>query len=426
MCFRGRGLLFFIFLVLWVFLASCETENSRNQFSHTGGGGPSSAPGVEDGDPSSPLPDPDPEDPDPDEPEPQDPCAVHVQDNTAPKTIIQFSPVGDPVDFGLIDLEFLPGQNGAGIVITVDGKIYYLKPGFLPLSVHETIEVGHGTDQGLFNVIADPFFESNHFIYLSYTRPDGLSNQVDRFTVTADPEVETFSLTDRQTIIEFPKSESSAPSDIHNGGGLAFDNEHNLFISMGDGGNPAGRDRGEQISQNPEVGLGKVHRIIPSRVPGVGGFTIPEGNVDSTPWPSIYALGFRNPFTITYAEGALFVGDVGSNPPVAYEEIDLVSHSGQNFGWPLVEGLLKDLSHPEFLPPLYGYRNTDLTFDHQDPFAQTGGRVIIIGHFYEGFQYNGLLSHRLLYNEFYAGWVRGLKLDSDLGIEDDIHLGHLP
>jgi glucose/arabinose dehydrogenase len=343
-----------------------------------------------------------------------------------PKSVIQFVPVGVPLDFGLIDLEFLPGQGGEAIAITLDGKIFYLKKDFFPLPVHETIEVGTGEDQGLFNVVADPSYVLNHFIYLSYTRPDGLSNQVDRFTVNVDLNAESFSLADRQTIIEFPKSESSIPEDNHNGGALAFDNDGNLFIAMGDAGLNAGSDPVEQISQNPEVGLGKIHRIVPSRETGAGGYTVPEGNISSIKWPSIYALGFRNPFTMTYADGELFVGDVGSKPPLAFEEIDPVTTGGQNFGWPLVEGYVMDATHPEFLTPLHGYLNTDHTFDLQDPFARSGGRVIIVGHLYDGAQYGGVLSNRLLYNEFYAGWVRGLKLDSSHQIENDEYLGHLP
>jgi len=355
---------------------------------------------------------------------PSVPCPAQ---DPAPPPAIQFTPVGAPIAEGLIDLEFLPGQKGEALAATLNGDIYYLRAGFVPLLSKQSIEVGDGTDQGLFNIVADPDYKTNHLVYFLFTTSDRLANQVDRFTVDVDLNNESFTLNDRQTIVGFPKNESPAPSDIHNGGGLVFDQDGNLWIAMGDGGNPAGADKTIQVSQNPEIGLGKVHRLTPTRTPGAGGFTIPPGNNNvSTTWPSIYASGFRNPFTMVKGNGVFFVGDVGSTPPRAFEEIDLIDQAGRNFGWPLAEGFEVDTSHPEFMPPLYGYLNNDPSFELQDPLSQeTKLRVIILGSFYQGPQYENLLESRLIYSEFYTGWVRGLKLDADQNIVNDEHLGHL-
>jgi glucose/arabinose dehydrogenase len=324
-------------------------------------------------------------------------------------------------------LEFLPGTEGESIAITLTGDIYYLQVGLIPLSTKQSIQVGDGTDQGLFNIAADPDYQNNHLIYLFFTTPDKLSNEVDRFTINVDLKAETFTLSDRQIIVNFPKNESPAPSDIHNGGGLAFDGDGNLWVAMGDGGNPAGEDKTAAVAQNLDVGLGKVHRLIPNRSPGSGGFTVPLGNNNqSTQWPSIFASGFRNPFTMVKAKGSMLVGDVGSTPPRAFEEIDVVNQGGQDFGWPLAEGFETDPNHPEFVPPLYGYLNDDPAFELQDPQSvSTPLRVIIMWNFYQGSQYNGVLDHRLIYSEFYTGWVRGLKLDEELKIQEDKNLGHL-
>jgi glucose/arabinose dehydrogenase len=304
------------------------------------------------------------------------------------------------------------------------GDIYYLKQGFTPLAMKQSISVGPGMDQGLFNVVADPGYETNHLIYLLFTTPDGAANQVDRFSVDVDLSLGNFILNDRQTIITFPKNESPAPDGTHNGGGLLFDENGNLLVAMGDGGNPAGQDPIIALSQNPEIGLGKVHRLTPNRTAGGGGFTVPPGNNNSSvKWPSLYALGFRNPFTMIRANGALYVGDVGNH---AFEEIDRVTQGGQNFGWPIVEGFAVSQPHPDFLRPLYGYSHVDPTFGEEDALAfDTFLKVIIVGNFYQGDQYAGLLANRLIYSEFYVGWVRGLKLDNNGKIVSDEHLGHL-
>jgi glucose/arabinose dehydrogenase len=53
----------------------------------------------------------------------------------------------------------------------------------------------------------------------------------------------------------------------------------------------------------------------------------------------IYAVGFRNPFTMNVkpqasgesGPGVPYIGDVGEG---GYEEVNAVTQPGQNFGWP--------------------------------------------------------------------------------------------
>jgi len=87
---------------------------------------------------------------------------------------ISFIEIGDSFpSVDLIDLEFLPGQNGELIVIRQGGTLHYLKSDFSLLAQTAQISVQAGGEQGLLNIAADPDYASNHFIYLYYTAPGG-------------------------------------------------------------------------------------------------------------------------------------------------------------------------------------------------------------------------------------------------------------
>src|SRR5262245_5419447 len=99
------------------------------------------------------------------------------------KALIEFNPVG--VSFGtadLIDLEFLPGQGGESIVLSKDGTVRYVTKDFAPLTHTVLVSVLDEDEQGMLNVVADPNYADNHFIYLYYTLPDGSGNRLDRYT----------------------------------------------------------------------------------------------------------------------------------------------------------------------------------------------------------------------------------------------------
>lgn len=338
---------------------------------------------------------------------------------------ITFTPVGSAFpESDLIDLEFLPSQNGDAIVIGQGGAVYYMRNNFEPLNQVDSIEIESGGERGLLAVAADPLYASNCYVYFYFTAPGGNENQVSRATVNVNLSNNTFSLNDLQSILQFSKSDSPSPGSNHNGGGLVFENENNLFIGVGDGGGAGSTDLGAAIGQDGSTRLGKILRIVPNRSTGQGGYSLPaEGNNAGASLPEIYSLGLRNPFTLDAAPGALFIGDVGAG---SYEEINRANGSAVNFGWPLEEG-----PGASFTSPIGGYNHSsDLDQNNnEDPEDNPGslgdGRSIMLGEFYEGSQYNGFLDNRLIYSEFYQGWVRALQLDSNGQVLGDSHLGHL-
>lgn len=337
--------------------------------------------------------------------------------------VIVFTPVGS--SFGtasLIDLEFLPGQGGDAIVIAKDGTVFYMTKDFAPTVQTVTIGVLNEDEQGLLNVVADPDYADNRFIYLYGTLPGGEGNRLIRCTVFVNASAESFSLGDPQEIETFLKTASPNFDGHHNGGGMVFGPDGALYVGVGDGGGEGGPDPTLALAQDGTMPLGKVHRIIPNRNPGEGGALVSE----------IYGRGFRNPFTLATGPTDLFVGDVGST---RVEEIDLLPEPGLNFGWPLTEG---PSSLFNFVNPVHSYEHTDNEFAKEDPTeidfdviegdadeAEIGPQSVIVGTFYDGSQYDGELEGRLIYSDFFLGWVRGFRLNDDGEIDDDKHLGHL-
>jgi glucose/arabinose dehydrogenase len=346
----------------------------------------------------------------------------------ASSNIVVFNPVGGTIGNNLLDLEFLPGQNGESLVISQDGNVYYLKSDFTPVGSPVNIPVTYnGDERGLLNVAADPLYNTNHYVYFYYTvkgsSPD--VNRVERYDVNVDTGAGTFSLENPHTIIEFAKTTSAAN---HNGGGMVFMSQDDLALGVGDGFDTP------NFAQDTDERLGKIHRIIPDRTPGPATgehFSIPadqdvgQAHNASTTIPSIFSLGVRNPFTIVVDEdGDLFFGDVGFN---TFEELNCayVVSAPENYGWPICEGPCNP-SNINLRDPTWGYRHGDSTFDDQDPAVNPDfGEAIMMNAFYQGSQYNGMLTDRHIYSDFYHGWVRLLTVNAFDIVTSDQHLGHL-
>lgn len=339
---------------------------------------------------------------------------------------VVFTPVGADLGGDLIDLEFLPGQNGESIVIGLGGTVRYLKDDFTPLSDTVSISVDGDNEQGLLNVVADPEYASNHFIYLYYTVPgqEPDVNRVTQYEVDVSVVADSFDLINPLDIIQFEKNQADFPGKNHNGGSLVFGVNRQLFIGVGDGGGTSSTSLSENLAQDYTVSLGKVHRIVPGD-DGVTTYTIPAGQViptTSTP-TTVYSRGLRNPFTIVIDEDAdLFLGDVGEG---SFEEINCVYFANENYGWPECEGDCESPT-PGFQDPIHGFAHSDETFNIQDPEEnQEGGpQSIMVSAYYFGSGYDGRFTGKLIYNEFYDGWVRLLTLNAADVVTADEHIGH--
>jgi glucose/arabinose dehydrogenase len=186
------------------------------------------------------------------------------------------------------------------------------------------------SEQGLLGLAFHPQYGENGYFYVNYTDRRG-NTVVSRFSMSVgaeqgDPASEMQLLTVEQ------------PASNHNGGNLVFGPDGYLYIGLGDGG-AAGDQFGN--GQNGQTLLGAMLRLDvdngqPYGIPGDNPFvTNPDVRNE------IWAIGLRNPWRYSFdrVTGDLYIADVGQN---VYEEVNVQpagSPGGQNYGWPIMEGL---------------------------------------------------------------------------------------
>jgi uncharacterized repeat protein (TIGR02543 family) len=333
-------------------------------------------------------------------------------------------------------MAFLPTDPDAFLVTGQTGSVYYFNDwGCAPvnsvnvasaLPVHAT-----GGEPGLVALAMHPDFASNGLVFFYHTSTaDHLVNSVSRMTATFNSGF--LQLSDPVRIIDFRKA---GLANNHNGGGLVFAPDGTMLASVGEGGWASNSVAGLNTNL-----LACVVRIEPSLATGVGGYTIPSGNMFSSGFPQcsdivgssaacpeILAMGLRNPFRMTMADNVVYIGDVGSN----FEEINSFDYTDStvHFGWPGQEG---PGGGSGLTDPILAYNRLDTTsngFRADDPMGTLTGCIsIITGDVYQGIggdRYGGLLTDRLLFADWYDAFMRGLGVNASGGTTGlDLHLVH--
>jgi len=296
-------------------------------------------------------------------------------------------------------------EIGNPISLTSTGYIKMHDPAKEPGNKTTVVEIptraDHGnSEDGVLGMTLQPGFDLSDpnkrhlFVYYSPRHPDWPMsgnawavgwNQISRFTLTADGT--SVVPGSERVILRVPKAKiAGTPSGFpggpanngpgHVGGaGLDFDSEGNLYLGVGDDVAPgaqghnnyppmdyraAERWDARKTSQNTADLRGKVVRIKPSlgdipedAEPGLGStYTVPPGNLfpvgQEKTRPEIYAMGFRQPFTV-HADpenpGIVGVGefchDNGSaqanRSPAGTCEWNLIDEPS-NHGWPFCVG----------------------------------------------------------------------------------------
>lgn len=272
------------------------------------------------------------------------------------------------------------------------------------------------------NVLLDPKFEDNHFIYITKcSEPE--TTQLLRFVFD-----EESGLSDRQVIFETTYLEGQ--EGWHRMGSMGFESDEVLWLLVGDHDDVLPNVNAQDVT-NP---LGALVRIIPSREPGRDGHTIPSGNFAAGPdapqdtHPALFAYGFRSPWRGTRDSlGRFWVGDVGLR---GYEEVNLVVSPGQNFGWHLKEGFCLE-GCEGFVDPLVAYdRSSEHPYVLEEPTADSSDlRAIWVGEIYEEAsldRYEGLMDDVVPFGDLFVGFVRGLRADSEARLTMDAPIGKLP
>ena len=395
------------------------------------------------------------------------------------------------LDFTPDGLLFVAEKTGSVRVAAPDGQSQAAP--FIDL----TAEVNNNLDRGLLGIALHPEFlpdgGDHSWVYLLYTvspapPADTAYNENNQYSFSRLTRYRAITTADgivavpgsRQVLLGNQLPDGSVPDCIaslhesHSNGTLRFADDGSLIVSTGDGaqlslpdfgGNdpaafdtfihpvtglkgpvPKVQDSGAFRAQDPRSLAGKLLRIDPETGGGYPSNPFWNGHAFSN-LSRIWALGLRNPFRITLIPGTgaleasvgqpnqIVAADVGL---AQWEELDLVSRGGENFGWPCLEAkaLLSSFfgyipSDPNQVschsPPIGTATAPVLSWNHTDPAAisppglyqtEAGvplpgftGNCVIGGDFYPGGAYPPQYLGRMFLGDFGEGWIKTIELD---------------
>lgn len=248
---------------------------------------------------------------------------------------------------GFIEQVILENIDPVSLAITPDGRVLVAEKngvikiiydGVLQPDPFLQVNADNYNERGLQNVILDPDFDFNNYLYVFYTTRNGY-NRVSRFTASGN-----FALPGSELVLF--ESDHINNGSIHNGGAMVI-HDGKLYVAVGEVGYA-------DNSGNMNNTLGKVMRInLDGSIPDDN----PYYNTLSGTNRAIYAYGFRNPFSMDVhpLTGQILVNDVGGGD---YEEVNLLK-PGRNYGWPTIEGYPQSWqTEPEdHERPLHAYKH---------------------------------------------------------------------
>jgi len=178
-------------------------------------------------------------------------------------------------------------------------------------------EVWARSQGGLLDVQANPNYEENGWIYLTYSSPEG-GEGANTALMRAKLNDDRTELVNKEVLY---KAEPNTDRGVHFGSRIVFDNNGHVFFGIGDRG---ARDVNPQdITRD----AGKIYRLnedgsIPEDNPFVG-----QEGVDA-----VFAYGIRNPqgMDLHPETGELWEHEHG---PRGGDEINIIK-AGNNYGWP--------------------------------------------------------------------------------------------
>jgi aldose sugar dehydrogenase len=211
---------------------------------------------------------------------------------------------------------FLP--DGRYLVTERAGRLRIVeRDGRLGDAVSGLPAVDAGGQCGLLDVVLDPKFNDNAWVYWSYAEAGEGGNS----TAVARGKLQGGRMGEVQVVF---RQQPKVSSQLHCGSRLVFDRDGRLFVVLGD------RFSRKDDAQKLDSHLGKVVRIEPDgKVPADNPFVATPGAR-----PEIWSLGHRNMqgAALHPQTGALWASEHG---PQGGDELNVVL-AGRNYGWPLL------------------------------------------------------------------------------------------
>ena len=207
---------------------------------------------------------------------------------------------------------FLP--NGDLLVTEKPGRLLRVSADGTATRIDGVPEVYFKSQGGLMEVVLDPDYSSNGWLYLSYAEGGPGANH----TAVARAKLNDDQLIDIETILQVSPDKDTA---AHYGGKLAFMPDGTLLVSVGEG--------FEYREQAQDLGseLGKLLRIHTDG-------SIPADNPFPDTAPRVYSYGHRNPqgLAVHPSNGSIYMTEHG---PKGGDEINRIE-PGNNYGWPAI------------------------------------------------------------------------------------------
>jgi glucose/arabinose dehydrogenase len=293
-------------------------------------------------------------------------------------------------------------QDGRLFYTDTSGKLFSQKDSVIQ-EISGLPSVKYKGQGGLMDVILHPDFESNHRMYLTYSKPkpddDGYAT-----TAVFSGTLDNNAITNGKDIFI---AEPYLSTNHHYGSRMIFDKDGYLFVSIGERGR---RDDNPQYLGND---LGKIHRL------NADGSVPVDNPFYNTPDAknSIYSYGHRNPQGLCYNPATNKIYD-NEHGPRGGDEVNLIE-PGNNYGWPVITyGInyigtsITDLTHQEGMEQPIRY---------WVPSIATCGMEIVTSDKYPAWKGN-ILSGSLKFNYLHRDvfdendvWIKEEKLFPDIG-----------
>lgn len=295
-----------------------------------------------------------------------------------------------------LPVEYIPVDTNLAYVVQMDGTILAIVDEAVitepVIDIRE--ECGFWSSNGLLGAAIDPNFKENGYIYLLYNvdrhhylffgTPDydseasisyeGGMGRITRFTIDTATFLQSDPASRHVLLGENVGEGIPIATDTHSTGALVFGDDGSLLASTGDGNSwkccyagegplpslafdsicladgvlTSAEMVGAFRAQFPDGLNGKVIRINPETGEGLPNnpYFDPENTqANRGKW---WSTGFRNPFRMVVRPnsgwgdlneghpGSIYLADVGNSD---WEELNIITDGGGNYGWPLFEGL---------------------------------------------------------------------------------------